>query len=430
MHHSDTAAAAIIAADPQARLALQTIAQLSEAGFIGYLAGGCVRDALLDRRPKDYDVATNARPDQIQQLFGPRRTLAIGVSFGVVSVLPERRGEFDPVEVATFRSDGAYTDGRRPDVVHFSTPELDAHRRDFTINGMFFDPLAEQVIDFVGGHEDLAQRQLRAIGDPVARFAEDKLRLLRAVRFATTYNFAIEPVTFQAVREHAADVTVCSGERIGAEMRRLLANKHADRGIELLLESQLAAAIMPRLNTTFSDPQRLNSLQALLRELTVGDFPARLAGLAGSADEAAATALDELASNWRLSNEELAAAHTAIKYLSQLLRADQLAWSELQPLLVSRHSSCAIELARATIASTHTKTAAWQRLAATQQLPPSQLNPPPLLTGADLIALGLRPGPEFKRLLERARAAQLDGEISSATEALSAIAERRWMDPS
>jgi poly(A) polymerase len=200
---SNQSVAQRISEDPQSRLALEIIQRLRKEGHVSYLAGGCVRDALLGRTPKDYDVATDARPEQIRKLFGFHRTLAIGAAFGVISVCSESPQKESPVEVATFRCDGIYSDGRRPDAVEFSSPAADAQRRDFTINGLFFDPASAQVIDFVGGVDDLAESCIRAIGDAASRFSEDKLRLLRAVRFATTYGFTIEEETKRAVCQHA-----------------------------------------------------------------------------------------------------------------------------------------------------------------------------------------------------------------------------------
>ena len=175
----------------QREFALEIVEQLRAAGFEALWAGGCVRDQLLGLAPKDYDVATSATPDEIRDLFGRRRTLAIGASFGVITVLgPRAAGQ---IEVATFRTDAAYSDGRHPDSVTFTTAEHDAARRDFTINGLFFDPVAEAVVDYVNGRDDLERKTIRAIGDPAARIAEDKLRMLRAVRFAATFDFHIEP---------------------------------------------------------------------------------------------------------------------------------------------------------------------------------------------------------------------------------------------
>src|SRR5271170_6893354 len=192
--------------------AMQVVRRLQEAGHEALWAGGCVRDELLGLVPKDYDVATDARPEQVQSLF--RRALAVGASFGVIEVLgPRSHGRNLSVEVATFRTDGTYSDGRRPDQVIFASAREDALRRDFTINGMFFDPLKGELHDFVGGQDDLHARVLRAIGNPHVRFQEDKLRLLRAVRIATRFELAIEPQTAAAIQAMASQLPVVSAER-------------------------------------------------------------------------------------------------------------------------------------------------------------------------------------------------------------------------
>jgi poly(A) polymerase len=220
----------------QARdFALDIVRRLRQAGFQALWAGGCVRDQLLNLPPKDYDVATDATPEQIRSIFGRRRTLAIGQSFGVIVVLgPKSAGQ---VDVATFRQDAAYSDGRHPDSVTFSSAPEDAERRDFTINGLFYDPLAEQVIDYVGGQQDIERRLIRAIGDPFQRFAEDKLRMLRAVRFATVFGFQIEAATLDAIRQLSRQLVIVSAERIAAELRRILQAAWAAAGIELLDQS-------------------------------------------------------------------------------------------------------------------------------------------------------------------------------------------------
>src|SRR3954470_14577492 len=208
----------------QREFALDVSRKLREAGFDALWAGGCVRDELLGLTPKDYDVATSATPDQIRDLFGHRRTLAIGASFGVITVLGPR--DAGQIEVATFRTDAAYSDGRHPDSVTFTTAEHDAERRDFTINGLFFDPLAEKVVDYVGGQQDLKAHILRAIGNPRLRLSEDKLRMLRAVRFAATFNFSIESDTLLAIQEMAPQINTVSAERVGSEIRRMLVDSN------------------------------------------------------------------------------------------------------------------------------------------------------------------------------------------------------------
>ena len=225
--------------------AISVVRRLQEAGHQALWAGGCVRDERLGLVPNDYDIATDARPEDVKRLF--RRTVAVGISFGVVEVLGPRERPELRVQVATFRSDVSYSDGRRPDEVIFSSPKEDALRRDFTINGMFYDPLHDRLLDFVGGREDLDKRVLRAIGDPVVRFTEDKLRLLRAVRLATRFDLTIDAATAAAIRSMAPEITVVSAERIAQELRQLLEHAQRARGMNLLFELGLVHAILPEL---------------------------------------------------------------------------------------------------------------------------------------------------------------------------------------
>lgn len=417
--------AAIIQADPASRLALDVVQTLRSAGFTALLAGGCVRDALIGRAPKDYDVATDAHPDEVLKVFGHRRALGVGAAFGVICIHDHHPQHHQHVEVATFRSDGPYTDGRRPDHVRYSSPEEDAARRDFTINGLFFDPLAGTLIDFVGGCDDLENSQIRAIGDPFLRFHEDKLRLLRAIRFASCYDFEIEAKTWEAIVSLAAGVTVCSGERIGAEMRRLLTDPHADRGVRLLCTSRLAAAIMPAVAASLEDEMTFLRLSQRLSGIGCRDFPPRLASLALATGQAAPLTIDQLSVLWRLSNEESEAAHVAIRDLPILLQADLLPWSQLQPRLIDRYVQTSIALLRGTILAEGTSPAPLERIEHALALPPEQLNPAPLVRGSDLIALGLQPGPRFKALLAELRSLQLDGRLNCVEEALQHVRELR-----
>ena len=249
----------------QREFAEQVVRQLTDAGFTALWAGGCVRDLLVGREPKDYNVATNARPEQVRDVFGKRRTLSVGESFGVIVVLgPRSAGQ---VEVATFRTDGCYIDGRRPESVVFSSPEEDAQRRDFTINGMFYDPLKKQVLDFVGGEKDLAAGVLRAIGDPHARMEEDKLRMLRAVRFAATFEFDLDDATADAVRSMADQISVVSGERFAQELRRMQVDRHRARAIELCHKVDLLVRVLPELEPVTQDSSRWSRLTSRLRLL-------------------------------------------------------------------------------------------------------------------------------------------------------------------
>ncbi len=217
------------------------VRRLRDAGHAAYYAGGCVRDMLRGVEPKDYDIATSARPEEVQRLFP--RTVAVGAHFGVICVLDEGL----QFEVATFRSDGAYIDGRHPEAVTFSSPQADAERRDFTINGMFYDPIASEVIDFVGGRADLERRLLRAIGDAPSRFREDRLRMLRAVRFATALEFDIDPATWEALQKQAAEIHSVSAERIREELVRIFLSPNRVRGLDLLDQSGLLAQTIPEM---------------------------------------------------------------------------------------------------------------------------------------------------------------------------------------
>ena len=211
--------------------AIFVVQRLRQEGYEAFFAGGCVRDMLLQKIPQDYDIATNARPDEVQQLFP--QTIPVGAQFGVILVIVDG----DPFEVATFRHDGPYLDGRRPSHVRYGTLEEDILRRDFTINGMLYDPLGDEVIDLVQGRADLERRLIRAIGEPQARFEEDRLRMIRALRFAASLEFSIDPLTFKAIQELASSITTIAWERIGDEVTRILTEGGARRGFELLDQS-------------------------------------------------------------------------------------------------------------------------------------------------------------------------------------------------
>src|SRR5260370_2668779 len=217
-------------------------ARLRESGHVAYFAGGCVRDIVRGETPKDFDIATDANPEAVQKLFP--HTYAVGAHFGVILVV-ENGFQF---EVATFRSDDAYVDGRHPSAVHFSSPEEDAKRRDFTINGIFYDPVAEKVIDFVGGRADIEVKLVRAIGDPAQRFSEDRLRMLRAVRFATVLDYKIDNQTWSALAANAVSINEISAERIREELVRIFLSPNRTRGWDLLDSSGLMRAILPEID--------------------------------------------------------------------------------------------------------------------------------------------------------------------------------------
>lgn len=404
--------------DRQRQFAVDVVRRLREAGFLAYWAGGCVRDQLLGRAPKDYDVATDATPPQIREVFGHRRTLAIGAAFGVITVLgPKRAGQ---IEVATFRRDAPYSDGRHPDSVTFSTAQEDASRRDFTVNGLFYDPIDQRVIDFVGGQEDLAQRVIRAIGDPRDRFGEDRLRMLRAVRFTATLAFTLDVDTLTAVREMAGQITVVSPERIAMEMRQMLVAPGRGTAVRLLVQTGLAEAILPEI-VPADEPGtcRLDHTLAVLERLEEPGFPLALAALVYSVVDAPGA--ERACRRWRLSNHETDRVCWLVEHHASLDDVRTCPWSNVQRLLIADGIEDLLALAEAVAraGSLDTSHVAWCRAKLAE--PPSVLNPPPLLTGEDLIRHGVPPGPLYSTLLRQVRDAQLDGEIHTQAEALALV---------
>jgi poly(A) polymerase len=407
--------------DPEAQrqFAVDVVARLRAAGFEAYWAGGCVRDQLLGRQPKDYDIATSATPAQVRQVFGRHRTLAMGAAFGVMTVRGPKLAGL--IEVATFREDDQYSDGRRPDGVRFSTAQADAQRRDFTINGLFYDPQQQQVIDFVDGQQDLQRRLLRAIGDPRARLSEDRLRMLRAVRLAAAYQLAISAETRDAIRAMAAGIDAVSAERIGAEFQRMLVDANRAEAVRLLRVSGLLAVLLPEVDVLFLDPDGgppWRATLAVLAALPAVDVPLALAALlhrAGSGQLAR-----EIGQRWRLSNKQIETAAWLLDNYQQIEHAASMGWPKLQRLLISDGIDDLLALSEAVAGATTPQVALCrQRLA----LPPEELDPIPLVTGDDLIAHGLTPGKSFRVLLERLRDAQLNKTIRTRQEALQ-LADR------
>jgi poly(A) polymerase len=429
--------------------AIDVVKCLQDAGYQALWAGGCVRDELLGLIPKDYDVATDARPEQVRKLF--RRTVAVGMSFGVVEILGPRT-PLGPlkVQVATFRSDCDYSDGRHPDAVVFSSPREDALRRDFTINGMFFEPLANQLIDYVGGQDDLQRRVLRAIGDPATRFTEDKLRLLRAVRIATRFDLSLEPATENAIRAMADQITVVSEERVADELRKMLVCPQRVRGVNLLLEVGLAKEILPEIVPMKGLPQGppaaptgdlwdhvLRVLEllgpdvsfalafaALLHDVgkprTVGRTPDRYTFYYH--EHVGCRMASEICLRLKLSNAERERIEWLVEKHQLLCDVRQMRTSKVKMILVhpgirellSLHRADALASGRST---DHVDYCEYLLTEWSQE----DLNPAPLLTGHDLTRHGLTAGPLFKRLLDAVREAQLDGTISTQKQALEMV---------
>ena len=395
--------------------AIKITKRLHDNGFEALFAGGCVRDMLLRRRAKDYDVATNAEPSDVIKLF--KRTLKVGAKFGVVIV----RIDGCQVEVATFRTEAEYSDGRHPGDVKFSDAAEDASRRDFTINGMFYDPLKKKVVDYVNGQADLKSRIVRTIGTPRKRFSEDYLRMLRAVRFSTQLGFAIEPQTFSAICINARNIAKISGERIAMEFEGILASPNRFAGASVLIESGLAEAVFPG----FVREQPKFAIKVLSQLRRKVDFALALAGFfAGSESEFALTKLKIL----KLSRSQ----NRHIKFLltnrGQLLD-DRMSLAQLKMLLAEPYFWDLYELQRAiqkaepdgrkSIASLIKLS---KRINALGDV---ELRPKPLLNGHELIRLGAIQGPGLGQLAEEMYIAQLEGKLQTKEQAQQWV--QKWL---
>ena len=419
--------------------ALAVVRRLREAGHVAYFAGGCVRDMLMGLTPKDYDVATDAEPARVRQLF--TRTQAVGAAFGVILV---RHGR-SQIEVATFRTDLEYTDGRRPEGVRFTTAEEDAQRRDFTINGLFFDPSDEQVIDHVGGRADMESKTLRAIGDPDARFAEDHLRLLRAVRFAARFDLQIEPRTDAAIRRSAPHLVRISPERIAEELRVMLTPPTRGRAWTMLRDYQLDDVVFRFLTVPWPPPHPEiagHRRDLFFDRVQVGTpIPFGLALAAATLDHLALRLphLGEWRRLWdevtvrqmvkavrqalRVSNDEADTMEGTLYGLEFLLRGEGHTIAALKRFLARPTAGMTRALLGALPAEFVTEVdhdALEHRL---QELEQSEVAPVPLVNGDDLTAAGLRPGPLFKRVLDQVYDAQLEDRVTTRDEALSMAME-------
>ena len=424
------------ATEPNREFAVSVVKRLQEAGHLALWAGGCVRDLLMGREPKDYDVATDATPERVREVFGKRRTLAVGESFGVIVVLgPKQDGVTLQVEVATFRAEGAYLDGRRPDPQHirFTTPEEDAWRRDFTINGMFYDPVHEHVRDYVGGEEDLRAGIVRAIGEPHDRMQEDKLRMLRAVRFTATLDFELDEATGRAVREMAPQLEVVSPERIAQELRRMLVGRHRRRAVRLLQQLDLLTVIFPELSPILQpeEPREWSHTLDILEQLEDPGFELAAAALLRTvpcpADESRRDTRESgtvraICKRLKLSNQELDAITWLVRHRDRLADAPEQPLAELKRTLASPYAADLRGLMRADAAARGGDRSAIDFIDRfVDETPAERIDPPPLATGADLIELGLVPGRQFHELLETVRDAQLNEEIETPAEARSLL---------
>ncbi|MBL4697819.1 MAG: CCA tRNA nucleotidyltransferase [Phycisphaerales bacterium] len=392
--------------------AIKVIETLRMHGHIAYLAGGCVRDLLLGVEPKDFDIATDARPEQIESYF--RKTASVGAAFGVMLV----RDFGETIEVATFRSDGVYSDTRRPDSIEFSSPAEDAKRRDFTINALFYDPFSpenDRVIDFVDGLDDMHNRILRAVGVPMDRLAEDHLRALRAVRFAAKYELAIDERTKTAIREHASELSGVSIERIGEEVRKMLMHTSRVQACDLIDELGLDDAI-------FGDVRSFDStvMESLADEI---EYPVALSALAIGRGFSIGDDYQSIATKYRtsldLSNTDQVGMRTVLGCLDRL---DQQ-WECLTVAQKKRLASRSWSAQALDIYHVIHKESAQRIHEQIEQLTQEfgGLCPKPLISGADLIELGCKPGPEFKDILDAVYNQQLEGRVQSQPQAIEFV---------
>lgn len=441
----------------------QICRKLREAGYQAFLVGGCVRDILLGREPADYDVCTDATPEQVLRIFP--RSLTVGAKFGVVIVVEDSQADALPagagsasdlaapvqVEVATFRSDIGYSDGRHPDsVVLAKTPEEDVKRRDFTINALLMNPETNEVLDFVGGREDLRVGIIRAIGDPVERFGEDKLRMVRAVRFASRLHYEIEPKTFRAIQDLAPKVGQVSPERLRDELTKLLTEGAARRAFELLDETKLLPQLLPeiaRMKGVEQPPQFhpegdvwIHTL-LMLEKLPAGcsstlawgvllhdvGKPATFTPASGPDGrirfdrhaEVGTRMAEEMCRRFRFSNDDteqiaaLVSSHMKFKDVLQMKPATLKRFARLNRF--DEH----LELHRLDCSSSHRMLDNYEFVRRfMDETPAEEIRPPRLLTGDDLLAIGLKPGPAFKEILNAVEEAQLNDSIRTREEAL------------
>jgi poly(A) polymerase len=427
-------------------IAIKIVRRLREAGHVAYFAGGCVRDMVRGVEPHDFDVATSATPEQIQNIFP--RTVGVGAAFGVVLVL-EGDQQF---EVATFRCDEAYLDGRRPSGVHFGTPEEDAQRRDFTVNGMFFDPLGSKLIDFVGGEPDIERRIVRTIGEARHRFTEDKLRLLRCIRFATSLGYEIEPVTFATVREMASQIGVVSAERIRDELTKIFTRANPGRGLVLLEESGLLREVLPEAaamkgveqpaefhpeGDVFEHTKLMLDAMPAVPSLTlawavllhdVGKPPTFRVAERIRFDEhdvVGAKMSEEILRRLRFSNEEIERIVLCVAEHMRFRHVQEMRPAKVKRLLARPTFAEELELHRLDCIASHGSIENVEfLLKKAKEMPPEVVKPKPLVDGRDLLAMGFTPGKLVGAVLKEIEELQLEERLESREAALAYARDR------
>ena len=426
-------------------LALDIVRRLQRAGFPAFWVGGCVRDVLLGREPVDYDIATSALPEQVEHLF--KRTVPVGRKFGVMVVIEGGR----QFQVATFRAEADYQDGRHPERVAFGDAEADALRRDFTINGLFYDPVCRELHDWVGGGADLRSKVIHTIGSPAERFAEDHLRLLRAVRFAAQLDFAIETDTFAALKAKAAKITTISAERVREELVKLFRPPHASRGLDLLRQSGLLEQVLPEIAVTITCEQSpdyhpegsvFNHLRLMLQNLPPDPDPslpwavllhdvakpvtASLDPKTGSRhfyghEKIGAEMAEAILGRLRFPGKQTEEIVGAVRYHMQFSDVMEMRKSTLRRLLMRPTFPLELELHRLDCLGSHGRLDIYDFLVLqAKELEQQPQIRPPLLKGDDLIALGMKPGPALGAMLAEIREKQLQDDLKTRSEA------RQW----
>jgi len=428
--------------DSPKAVAKEIVRRLHAAGFAAFWVGGCVRDFLLGREPQDFDIATDAKPEAVEKLFP--KTIPVGRKFGVVIVV-EGGLQF---QVATFRAEADYQDGRRPQKVEFANAEADALRRDFTVNGLFYDPLTEKIHDWVGGEKDLRAKIIRTIGKPEERFGEDHLRLLRAVRFAARLNFEIAPETFAAIQTLAPKIKIISAERVRDELVKLFAPLHAARGLDLLRASGLLEHVLPELAATIHCEQSpdfhpegsvFNHVRLMLEKLPPDADPllpwaVLLHDIAKPVtaekdlatgkihfyghEKVGADMAEDILRRLKFSNDEIAVVVAAVRHHMQFKDVTLMRKATLRRMLLRATFPLELALHRLDSLGAHGDLAHYDFcVAAAEELKNQPEILPPLLTGDDLLALGIPRGKKIGELLHELRDRQLAEEIKTPDEA-------------
>ncbi len=433
------------------QFAISILERLRAHGHIAFLAGGCVRDMVMGIEPADYDIATDARPEEIMALF--EKTIPVGAQFGVVKVLKDGF----QFEVATFRSDSTYSDGRHPDTVAFSNAEGDVQRRDFTINGMLYDPVSDNIIDYVGGKKDIEARRIRTIGDPYKRFEEDRLRMLRAIRFACRFDYQIESETASAVKKYAPKILTVSAERIREELEKIITGSRREAGIKLMDELGLLGEILPEVTTMKGVEQPPNFhpegdvyVHTLLTLSKLEDNPTWTLAMGALLHDVGKPVTFTIEERIRFPYHEYRGEEMAGKICDRLKTSkaekERIMWlvrrhlcfkdarnmriSTLKKLFAHEGYAELLVLFKAdTLASSGDLSDYNFCQEMYEKLSHEEVKPKPLINGNDLIAMGLAPGPIFSKILSQVYEEQLDGKITTKEEALNMATQLKILNP-